>query len=133
MPTLFSPKSFDLILLVGRVLAASLFLSSGVQMVFNPQATIAYANFRPADYANTNRFYVATQTSKGRLRFTQPGPEAAFRKRPGNPWRFTSDISTLEQRLTAEIAKAHVWHTIRMGVMMPATIGIMITAMKFIH
>lgn len=47
--------------------------------------------------------------------------------------RLTSDISTLEYRLTAEIAKADVRLTIRMGVMLSATIGIMIAAMKFIH
>ncbi len=47
--------------------------------------------------------------------------------------RFTSDISTLEHRLTAEIAKADLSLTIRMGVMLSATIGIMIAAMKFIH
>ncbi|WP_024617205.1 hypothetical protein [Pseudomonas kilonensis] len=44
-----------------------------------------------------------------------------------------SDISNLEHRLTTEIAKADVRLTIRMGVMLSATIGIMIAAMKFIH
>ncbi|WP_223529317.1 hypothetical protein [Pseudomonas sp. A-RE-23] len=54
-----------------------------------------------------------------------------------------SDINALEYRLTAEIAQvrseisseiAHldVKLTIRMGVMLSATIGILITAMKFI-
>ncbi|MGF6513031.1 hypothetical protein ABH912_000497 [Pseudomonas sp. BT76 TE3572] len=44
-----------------------------------------------------------------------------------------SDINTLEHRLTAEIAKADVKLTIRMGVMLSAAIGIMIAAMRFIH
>ncbi|AEA68216.1 hypothetical protein [Pseudomonas brassicacearum] len=50
-----------------------------------------------------------------------------------------SDISALEHRLTAEIAqvRSEIAHldvklTIRMGVMLSATIGILITAMKFI-
>ncbi|UZE16070.1 hypothetical protein LOY70_19465 [Pseudomonas sp. B21-054] len=44
-----------------------------------------------------------------------------------------SDLTNLEHRLTAEIAKTDVKLTIRMGVMLSATIGILITAMKFIH
>jgi hypothetical protein len=50
------------------------------------------------------------------------------------------DISTLEHRLTAEIAqvRSEIAHldarlTIRMGVMLSATIGVLITAMKFVH
>jgi len=51
-----------------------------------------------------------------------------------------SDITALEHRLTAEIAqlRSEIAHldvklTLRMGVMLSATIGILITAMKFIH
>ncbi|QIA06136.1 hypothetical protein [Pseudomonas fluorescens] len=51
-----------------------------------------------------------------------------------------SDLTALEHRLTAEIAqvKSEISHlevklTIRMGVMLSATIGILIAAMKFIH
>lgn len=44
-----------------------------------------------------------------------------------------SDLDNLEHRLIAEIAKADVRLTIRMGVMLSATIGILIAAMKFIH
>lgn len=44
-----------------------------------------------------------------------------------------SDLANLEHRLIAEIAKADVRLTIRMGVMLSATIGILIAAMKFIH
>ncbi|MCI0997079.1 hypothetical protein, partial [Pseudomonas corrugata] len=44
-----------------------------------------------------------------------------------------SDLTNLEHRLTAEIAKADSKLTIRMGVMLSATIGILIAAMNFIH
>lgn len=44
-----------------------------------------------------------------------------------------SDLANLEHRLTAEIAKTDVKLTIRMGVMLSATIGILITAMKILH
>jgi hypothetical protein len=50
-----------------------------------------------------------------------------------------SDITTLEHRLTAEIAqvRSEIAHldvklTIRMGVMLSAAVGILIAAMKFI-
>lgn len=44
-----------------------------------------------------------------------------------------SDLANLEHRLTAEIAKADVRLTIRMGVITSAAVGIILTAMKFIH
>ncbi|QXI09158.1 hypothetical protein [Pseudomonas zeae] len=44
-----------------------------------------------------------------------------------------SDLANLELRLIAEVAKADVRLTIRMGVMLSATIGILVAAMKFIH
>lgn len=54
--------------------------------------------------------------------------------------RLTSEISNLELRVRSEItqvrseiANLDVKLTIRMGVMLSATIGILITAIKFIH
>lgn len=47
--------------------------------------------------------------------------------------RLTSDISTLEHRLTAEIAKADVRLTLRMGLMLSASVGILIAAMRFMY
>lgn len=51
-----------------------------------------------------------------------------------------SDLTSLEHRLSTEIgqsrsevAQLEVKLTIRMGVMLSATIGILIAAMKFIH
>ncbi|MCI0996769.1 MULTISPECIES: hypothetical protein [Pseudomonas] len=51
-----------------------------------------------------------------------------------------SDLTKVEHRLTAEIAqiRSEIAHldvrlTLRMGVMLSATIGILIAAMKFIH
>ncbi|TPG90304.1 hypothetical protein EAH72_29305 [Pseudomonas caspiana] len=44
-----------------------------------------------------------------------------------------SDMTTLEHRLTAEIAKADAKLTVRMGLMLSAAVGIMIGAMRLIH
>ncbi|UQI28502.1 hypothetical protein M3M50_16115 [Pseudomonas bijieensis] len=44
-----------------------------------------------------------------------------------------SDLTNLEHRLTAEIAKADVRLTIRMGVIMSMAVGIILTAIKLAH
>ncbi|SDB35872.1 hypothetical protein [Pseudomonas sp. NFACC13-1] len=44
-----------------------------------------------------------------------------------------SDLAILKTEIHADLSKLEVKLTTRMGVMLSATIGILITAMKFIH